>query len=88
MALASPHVRSFSIEAQEFPDLASYYAVSAVPKIVVNDRVEFLGALPEPSFLQAVLSALPAAAGGSGTDGAGEEGEGAVGGGSAAGATS
>ncbi len=58
MALASPQVRSSSVEAQEFPELAQYYAVSAVPKIVVNDTVEFLGALPEPMFLEAVLSAL------------------------------
>src|SRR5438105_2546107 len=39
-------------------------AVSAVPKIVVNDRVEFLGALPEPMFLEAVMSALPQGAAG------------------------
>ena len=58
MALASPRVRSSAVEAQEFPELASYYAVSAVPKIVVNDKVEFLGALPEPMFLEAVMSAL------------------------------
>ena len=64
MALSSPHVRSSSVEAQEFPELASYYAVSAVPKIVVNDRVEFLGALPEPMFLEAVMSALPQGAAG------------------------
>ena len=29
----------------------------AVPKIVINDRVEFEGALPEPQFLDAVLAA-------------------------------
>jgi hypothetical protein len=75
MALASPHVRSSSVEAQEFPELASYYQVSAVPKIVVNDRVEFLGALPEPMFLEAMMSALPVEA---------SDGEG----GAAAGATS
>jgi hypothetical protein len=79
MALASPHVRSFSIEAQEFPELASYYAVSAVPKIVVNDRVEFLGALPEPSFLEAVLSALPPAGSDAAGDGGESEGEPAAG---------
>jgi hypothetical protein len=31
--------------------------VSAVPKVVINDRVEFEGALPEPQFLEAVLRA-------------------------------
>src|SRR2546423_659635 len=58
MALASPRVRSTSVEAQEFPDLARRYQVSAVPKIVLNDRVEFMGAAPEPMFLEAVLAAV------------------------------
>ena len=59
MALASPRVRSTSVEAQEFPDLARRYEVSAVPKIVLNERVEFMGAVPEPMFLEAVLAAVP-----------------------------
>jgi len=58
MALASHLVRSTSVEAQEFPDLARHYQVSAVPKIVLNDRVEFMGAVPEPMFLEAVLAAV------------------------------
>ena len=58
MALASPRVRSTSVEAQEFPELARRYEVSAVPKIVLNDRVEFMGAAPEPMFLEAVLAAV------------------------------
>jgi hypothetical protein len=63
MALASPNVTSTSIEAQEFMELSRYYSVSAVPKIVLNDRVEFLGALPEQMFLEAVVSAAPDGAG-------------------------
>jgi predicted DsbA family dithiol-disulfide isomerase len=58
MALASHLVRSTSVEAQEFPDLARHYQVSAVPKIVLNDRVEFMGAVPEAIFLEAVLAAV------------------------------
>jgi len=54
MALASSRVRSTSIEAQEFMELARAYQVSAVPKIVLNDRVEFMGAAPEAMFLEAV----------------------------------
>ena len=76
MALSSPHVRSSSVEAQEFPELASYYAVSAVPKIVVNDTVEFLGALPEPMFLEAVMSALPQGAAGAAGSAEDDEAEG------------
>jgi predicted DsbA family dithiol-disulfide isomerase len=38
--------------------MAQAYQVSGVPKIVINDRVEFMGALPESQFLEAVLQAL------------------------------
>jgi hypothetical protein len=57
MAVASERVTAVAIEATEFPDLSRAYRVSAVPKIVINDRVEFEGALPEPQFLEAVLRA-------------------------------
>ena len=57
MAVASERVRSTAIEATEFPDLSRAYQVMAVPKVVINDRVEFEGALPEAEFLGAVLQA-------------------------------
>jgi predicted DsbA family dithiol-disulfide isomerase len=57
MAVASDRVRATAIEATEFPELSRAYRVSAVPKIVMNDRVEFEGALPERQFLDAVLRA-------------------------------
>jgi hypothetical protein len=57
MSVASERVRSTAIEATEFPELSRAYRVSAVPKIVINDRVQFEGALPEPDFLEAVLRA-------------------------------
>ena len=58
MAVASDRVTATTIGANEFPDLSSAYNVSGVPKIVINDRVEFLGALPEAQFLDAVLRAV------------------------------
>jgi hypothetical protein len=57
MAVASERVRSTAIEATEFPELSRAYQVMAVPKVVINDRVQFEGALPEPEFLGAVLRA-------------------------------
>ena len=57
MAIASERVTAECIEATEFPELSRRYQVMAVPKIVINDRVEFEGALPEPQFLAAVLQA-------------------------------
>ena len=58
MAVASEKVTAVAIEANEFPDMSQAYRVSAVPKIVINDRVEFEGALPEAQFLDAVLRAV------------------------------
>jgi hypothetical protein len=57
MAVASERVRATAIEATEFPQLSRAYRVMAVPKVVINDRVEFEGALPESQFLAAVLRA-------------------------------
>jgi len=56
MAFASPHVTAFAVEATEFPDLARKYMVTGVPKTVVNDEVEILGALPESAFVEQALS--------------------------------
>jgi len=58
MSVASERVRSTVIEANEFPELSRAYQVMAVPKIVINDRVQFEGALPEPDFLGAILQAV------------------------------
>ncbi len=58
MAVASPRVKAECIEATEFPELAQCYRVMAVPKIVINDKVQFEGAIPEKDFLGAVLKAV------------------------------
>ena len=58
MAVASERVRATAIEATEFPELSRTYQVRAVPKVVINDRLEFEGALPETEFLAAVLQAV------------------------------
>ncbi len=58
MAVASERVRATAIEATEFPELSRAYQVRGVPKVVMNDRVEFGGAVPEQDFLGAVLQAV------------------------------
>ena len=60
MAMESALVTADVVEANEFPSYSARYAVQAVPKTVVNDQVEFLGAMPESRFLQEVLRAIPA----------------------------
>jgi alkyl hydroperoxide reductase subunit AhpF len=62
MAVASDKVTATAIEATEFPELSRSYRVMAVPKVVINDRVEFEGALPEAQFVEAVLRAAAPAA--------------------------
>jgi glutaredoxin-like protein len=57
MAVESGRVTADVVEAQEFPELAERYNVHGVPKIVVNENVEFVGAQPEASFLDHVLRA-------------------------------
>jgi predicted DsbA family dithiol-disulfide isomerase len=62
MAFANEHITSYAVEATEFPDLARKYRVTGVPKTVVNETVEILGALPQDAFVeQALAPFLPAA---------------------------
>lgn len=58
MAIESEYITADMIEAIEFPQLANKYAVMAVPKVVINDRVSFEGALPEQQFLHYILHAI------------------------------
>ena len=58
MAFANPNITATAVEATEFPDLARKFQVSGVPKTIINDTVEILGALPEEPFIDQALSAL------------------------------
>jgi glutaredoxin-like protein len=58
MAVASARVTVDVIAANEFPDLVDRYGVRGVPKTVINDTVEFVGAEPETDLLRHVLSAV------------------------------
>lgn len=60
MAMASPHVTAEVVEVSEFPELAERYRVQGVPKLVLNERIELLGAQPESALLAAVLRAAAA----------------------------
>ena len=56
MALENPKISASVVDATEFPDLVRHYRINGVPKTVVNDRVEILGAQPEEIFVGQVLS--------------------------------
>jgi predicted DsbA family dithiol-disulfide isomerase len=55
MTVASPLVSARTIEANEFAQLSQRFGVQGVPRTVVNERGAFVGALPEPQFVEAVL---------------------------------
>lgn len=55
MAIESEHVTADVVEISEFPDLAQRYAVTGVPKVVLNDQMELLGAQPESTLVNAVM---------------------------------
>ena len=56
-AVENGHVTADVVEISEFPDLAAQYHVRGVPKIVMNDTVELVGAQPEAAFVDAMLRA-------------------------------
>ena len=60
MAFANPHITAIAVEATEFPDLARRYRVTGVPKTVVNDEIEIMGALPQDEFVAEALASRSA----------------------------
>lgn len=55
MAFSNAHITSHAIDATEFMELTRKFHVTGVPKTIVNDTVEILGALPEEMFVRAAL---------------------------------
>lgn len=55
MAAANPHITAVAVEATEFMDLSRRFQVTGVPKTIVNDTVEIMGALPEDQYVRAAL---------------------------------
>jgi predicted DsbA family dithiol-disulfide isomerase len=58
LAIENEHITADVVEVSEFIDMAQRYRVQGVPKTVVNDRIEIVGAVPEPRFMQEVLKAI------------------------------
>ena len=53
-AVASPFISTIAIDATEYPDLVARFKVNGVPKTVINDTEELLGAVPEDAFIAAL----------------------------------
>lgn len=67
MAWANANITAYAVEVTEYPDLARRYHVTGVPKTVVNETIEILGAIPEDDFISQSLTA-PATSGSSAAD--------------------
>jgi predicted DsbA family dithiol-disulfide isomerase len=48
------------VEVTGYPDLARRYRITGVPKTVVNEEFEFVGAQGEAALLRAIQDALAA----------------------------
>ncbi len=55
LAIECDLIKADVIESGEFPDLAMKYNVIGVPKVVINDKTEFVGAFSEDLFAEHVL---------------------------------
>jgi hypothetical protein len=55
--MESANITADGVEVTGFPDLARRYRVSSVPKTVVGETVEFVGAVPEAQLLEHVRQA-------------------------------
>ena len=56
MAIANSRVVADVVEVSEFMDLAEKYQVRGVPKTVINDAAEFMGNVPEETFVEHIKS--------------------------------
>ena len=57
MAFSNPHITSSAIEATEFMELSRRFRVTGVPKTIINETVDILGAVPEAQFVETVVKA-------------------------------
>jgi len=57
-AIENENIRADMVEAMEFPFLSQKHNVSGVPKTVINDKYEFVGALPEGAFIHELKAVM------------------------------
>ena len=56
IAMLNPRIKADMIEANTFPDESMKYGVRGVPKIIINEEHEFVGAHPITKFLEVIDS--------------------------------
>ena len=58
LAMENPLIVADVVEANEFQELSERYRVRSVPKTVINNRIEFVGSLPEAKVVEALQKAV------------------------------
>jgi len=58
LAVESDLITGEMIESSEFPILIQKYNVMSVPRVIINDKVDFEGALPEKDFVENLMKVL------------------------------
>lgn len=56
LALENPHIKADMVDASVYPDLSMKYRVMGVPKIIINEEHELVGAQPVTEFLKVLES--------------------------------
>ena len=56
-AMANNFIKTYAVDCNDFPDFAVKYNVSTVPKVVINDKIEFVGFKEENEILGYIMSA-------------------------------
>ncbi len=59
LALENEHITADMVEASTFPELSNKYGVRGVPKIVINEKYEFVGSQPISKFLEVIEGMEP-----------------------------
>jgi glutaredoxin-like protein len=57
LAFENKFISAEMIDVGEFPHLANKYQVFGVPKVIINEKVKFEGALPEEEFVDRLMEA-------------------------------
>jgi glutaredoxin-like protein len=63
LATENSLIQASCVEATEFLDLSRRFNVTGVPKTIVNESIEILGALPEEQFVRTIVGAPPKTSG-------------------------
>ena len=55
LAIERSQITATAIDATQYPDLVRLYSVNGVPKTIINDALEIVGAASEKEVVEAVV---------------------------------